>query len=90
MPLIDPADSPNDDRPDFIAGWWFTVDQLCVEVAITPETWEDWRALGHTPDQVTGPDGVDRVHAADWNAWFDWAISVAWFDWAPGFTSDDD
>ena len=48
--------------PDYSAGWWITIPQICAELQITEDDWQEWRRGGQTPQQVTGPDGIARVH----------------------------
>jgi hypothetical protein len=59
--LRKPADKTRPSR-------WLTVPQICVELDITPEEWQQWRAEGNTPPH-TVIDGTARVLRTDLDAW---------------------
>jgi hypothetical protein len=58
---------------------WLTVPQVCAELHITPEEWQQWRAEGHTPRHIV-TDGTARVRRTDLNAWMDALPKVSLFD----------
>lgn len=55
--------------PQVEASEWLTVPQLCAELHVTPEEWQQWRADGEAPPHRV-IDGTAYVRRADFDAWF--------------------
>jgi hypothetical protein len=51
--------------------WWLTIPQICEALQVTPQELADWATNGFAPVPEMGPDGIGRVHRADYQAWLD-------------------
>jgi hypothetical protein len=52
------------------AAEWLTVPEICAELGVTPDEWQQWRVDGTAPPHhVTG--GTARVHRVTFEAWLD-------------------
>lgn len=58
-------------NPTYPAEWWLTIPDICTALKVTAEELADWATNGLAPVPEMGPDGIGRVHRADYEAWLD-------------------